>query len=224
MATTKAKEKATSVTPEQKRQAAAASRAEKVQAGKDALEKAGMDPDTELDLDQRKRAAEAAEKKPGLSGKALQEYILNGKTLGQQEGDAKATRESRERKASSETRSRANVTRSKDPEATELAAAAKALAPEVKSAFLPKDARAFIDEVQGKRKAADLLSREVEGEDGKKETVSISQAALRKFAIDGEKDQAVRAHLTALGSGTRLWGRKLGLMILAKMAAEKKAK
>jgi hypothetical protein len=40
--------------------------------------------------------------------------------------------------------------------------------------------------------------------------------------VKGEKDTDVRRHLTRLGSGTRLWGRKLGLFILAQHARDQK--
>lgn len=235
--TAAAKNQAAPVSAEDRKKANAereAARRQTIEDAKVALEKAGMDANTELDLDQRKRAAEATAKKPGLAGKALQEFILNGATVKDQVQEAKGKREAKERAASTENRSRSNLTRSNDPEATELAKAAKALAPDVKSAFLPKDARAFIDEIQGKRAAADLLTRTVEVEtedkDGNKSVEkverSISQAGLKRFAVENIKDtdeaKAVRQHLTALGSGTRLWGRKLGLMILAKIAAEKK--
>src|SRR4051812_17930241 len=108
------------VSPEEKRAAAAAKRQEAVQNAKASLEKAGMDAGTELDLDQRKRAAEAATKHPSLSGNALKEFILNGKSLREQTQEARGKRAAQEQAQTSEQRSRANLTRSNDPEATEL--------------------------------------------------------------------------------------------------------
>lgn len=219
------------ITPEQKQAAAKAAADKKAKAEREkerreakknvakALEAAGMAADTELDLDQKKRAADfgAGKGKQGLTGKALQRWIIDGKGTRQQADEGRAHREAKEGEARQQ-RSRQNATRNNDPEAAGLAQAAHALAPEAtrpRSAFLPVDARAFLDEVlpKGAGGAKGLLSREVE-EDGEKKTVTITQAALKRFAADGEKDPDVRAHLTALGSGTRLWGRKLGLMIL----------
>lgn len=196
-------------------------RRETIKRAKEAVAKAGLPADTKLDLDQRKRAADAAEKKAGLSGKALATWILEGKTTGEQVQEARAERSKAERAE----RQRSNLTRSTDPEAAELAQAAKALAPDVKSSFLPKEGRQFLDELLprgGGAGAAGLLSRVVATEEGE-ETVTITQAALRRHSVENEKDQEVRAHLTALGKGTKLWGRKLGLFILAKIDQEKKA-
>jgi hypothetical protein len=94
---------------------------------------------TDLNADQRKRAVEAPKKKAGLRGKALGQYVLDG-TNTRQQADAARGRRTAEATTGGGGR---NVTRSKDPEAVELAQEAKALAPDVKSAFLPKDARAF---------------------------------------------------------------------------------
>lgn len=218
------------ITKEQKAEAAKAAKADKerarkatIKAAQEAVKKAGLPEDTKLDLDQRKRAAEAAEKKAGLSGDALAKWIMEGKSTSQQVQEAKGERET----AARAERQRSNLTRSNDPEAAELAQQAAALAPDVRSAFLPKEGRAFLDVILplgGEDGAKGLLSMEVEGEDGKKETVKVTQADLRKHAQEGTKVPEVRRYLTALAKdkGTTLWGRKLGLFILARMAAEKK--
>ncbi|HEX7088687.1 MAG TPA: hypothetical protein VF192_01045 [Longimicrobiales bacterium] len=160
----------------------------------------------------------------GITGKALANYILEGKTLADQIKEGQAEQQAKK----AEQRTRQNITRSQDPEAAELAKAAAALAPDVKSAFLPKDARCFLDDILDGKKVAALLERKVEvqvgeGDDAKTETqtVKITLKQLEAFGVGGEKDKEVRAHLAALGHGTRLWGRKLALMMLAQKKREK---
>ena len=82
-----------------------------------------------------------------------------------------------------------------------------------KSAFLPKDAREFIDifKVELPQPQAITISRT----DDDREAVTIPVKSLEKFAKDGEADPEVRKALSAVGKGSRLWGRKLGLMALA---------
>lgn len=211
---------ADTITPEQKTAAAKAAKAkqdaqrranEKVV--KAQLEKAKLPADTKLTAEQKTRAVESAEKKSGLMGKALETFIMEGKALGAQAAEAEQAQAAKAR----EERTRQNVTRSGDPEAAELAAAAKKLAPEVKSAFLPKDAREFIDvfTVTASGQTITVKRTGAQGVEGALEETQIKRAALREFAIKGEKDKDVRTALAGIGKGTRLWGRKLGLMILA---------
>lgn len=177
------------------------------------LEKAGLDPETKLDAGQRKRAVESKVNHAGLSGRSLAKFILEGKTVAEQIEDGRAEQAAVNR----EERTRANTTSSKDPEASEIAAAAKKLAPDVKSSFLPKEGREFLDlfTVTAEGQTITVKRSGAQGLEGALEEAAIKRADLRKFAIDGEKDKDVRAVLSGLGKGTRLWGRKLGLMILA---------
>lgn len=177
-----------------------------IKAAKGALEKAGIDPETKLDADQRKRALNAP---AGLTGKALGIFILEGKGTREQEAEAKAARETAQAKKDGR-----SARRSKDPEAADLAEAAKALAPEIKSSFLPKEGRQFLDLLKG-REAKELL------EGALPEEKDLPMARLRRFAVEGEKDAEVRAFIKELGKGTQLWGRKLGLFIIARDRAEK---
>jgi len=209
-----AAQKTPALTPEQQREARAAAeknRREKMKVIDAAMEKAER-PERykDLDKDQRERAAVAAKQKAGLRGKALATWILEGKNGSAQVQEAHAQQEA----AARQERTRQNVTRSADPEAAQLAVEAKGLAPDVKSAFLPKDAREFIDifEVELTSPQAVLIRRK---DDPEREPVTLAVRALEKFAKDGEKDADVRKALTAVGKGSRLWGRKLGLMALA---------
>jgi hypothetical protein len=216
MAATK-KTQTTTLTPEQKKAARAEKereRRENIKLAKAALERAGMDPEMKLDADQRERAVYAEEKKKGLRGKALMAFILDGKTVDDQVKDAQV--KTAAQKASA--KAAKNVTRASDPDATKLAQDAKALAPDVKSAFLPKDARCFLDEFKASAKGQNVTVVRTTGE--KAERVFVRDH-LRAFGVDGptgieaELSKAIRADLAALGRDTRLWGRKLALMILA---------
>lgn len=225
-----AKTDAPTITPEQStaaRQAARAKKAdaekvrrEKIKSAKEAVAKAKLPVDTNLSAEQRDRAAASAQEKPGLSGKALATWILEGQALAEQTEAAKTSAAAEK----AEARTRQNITRSADPEAAELAKAAKALAPDVKSAFLPKDAREFLDlfkvMVDGQTLAVCRTDKNAP------EDVAIKRADLRKLGVDGVKGEDVkdvRAALSAVGKGSRLWGRKLALMILAHDAAQKAA-
>ena len=208
----------TSITPAQRAEAAKEKkradekrRREQIAAAKPALEKAGLSASTKLDPQQRARAATALTDKPGLSGKALEKWIMEGKGGAEQVAEAKAQRSAAQR----EERTRENITRSGDPEAASLAVEAKSLAPEVKSAFLPKDAREFLDKfvVTLSEDAKELTIARTDGADI--EPVTLKVTALEKFAKKGEKDGDVRKALSAVGKDSRLWGRKLGLMALA---------
>lgn len=200
------------ITPEQKAAAAKEQRAAKekerraaIKRAGDALEKAGLPRDTQLTADQRKRAADSGTEKPGLAKKALATWILEGQGLGEQAEAAKAANTAK----TAEEKTRQNVTRSQDPEAAELAVNAKKLAPEVKSAFLPKDAREFIDDFTATKAGQKVTIKRGDV------TVELKTADLRKFGVDGEKDPEVRKCLAEVGRGSRLWGRKLALMVLA---------
>ena len=182
-----------------------------IKAAKEALVKAGLPEDTKLDPEQRRRAAGHIlnGEKGGLTGKALATYITDGTGTGAQVAKAREEQAAQQKAE----RQRTNATRSSDPEATELAQKAKALAPEVKSAFLPKDAREFIDKFEQRKTGQHIVVKRTDVKDA--EEVSIKRADLRKFAQEGEKDTDVRAALATLGKDSRLWGRKLGLFILA---------
>lgn len=203
------------LTPGQKEQARESARAKRkaqederrarVKTVKAQLEKAELDPETQLDEEQRKRAFESATKKAGLGKKALAVFILEGKDGAAQNKEV-AEKQAAAKKAA---KTRSNITKSGDPEASKLAVDAKALAPEVKSAFLPKDARVFLDTFKVVKKGQKITVTR-KGVD----PVEFKTAALTAFSRKGDKDKDVRAALSTLGHGTRLWGRKLGLMIL----------
>lgn len=203
---------AQTITPAQREDAAKAAKAKKerdrraqIKQAQEALEAAGMPKDTKLTPEQRARAASWPKEHGGLRKKALATFILEGKTSREQ---AQAAKEQRVQ-AAREERQAKNVTRSSDPEATELAQAAKGLAPDIRSSFLPKEAREFMTlfTVGGSKRIS------VERKGVEKQT--FERTALEAFAIGGQKDPDVRAQLSLLGKDTRLWGRKLGLFILA---------
>lgn len=189
----------------------------KRRARKAALKKAGLEESMDKNLtdEQKERAERAAEEKAGLSGNALAAWITEGKDGKTQVEEAQASSQAEK----AETRTRANITRSADPEAAQLAKDAAALAPEVRSAFLPKDAREFLDlmtiEVIGDAKVKVARSG-AEVPEGALDEIELTVHALREFGIKGEKDKETRAKLAGIGKGSRLWGRKLALMILAR--------
>lgn len=204
------------LTPEQQAEARREAKAQKerdrraaIKAAQDALEKAGLSRDTELTKEQRDRAAVSGTEKGGLRNAALAAWIMDGKTSTEQVEEAKTARKAAEK----EDRTRANVTRSADPEAASLAAEAKSLAPDVKSAFLPKDAREFLDLFKVERALPTTVT--ISRTDSGAESITINVKQLEAFAKKGEKDTDVRKALSAIGKGSRLWGRKLGLMALA---------
>jgi hypothetical protein len=201
------------------RASAEKARREQIKAAKDALERASLPADTQLSADQRKRAADP--KKKGLTGKSLADWILEGKTPDE---SIQAARQEQKAAARAE-RTRENVTRSADPEASTLAVEAKSLAPEVKSAFLPKDAREFLDKFEVVLKGdTDIVIRRTDGiknAEGEQLEVELSVKALEKFARKGEKIAEVRTALSTVGKDSRLWGRKLGLMALAQRLRRK---
>lgn len=207
---------AAALTAEQKDQARKAAKAEaerkrradlKVMQAQ--LDKAGIS-DQALDAEQKKRAVASAETKKGLTGKALATFILEGKDGKAQVEAAKAAKQA-EKKAE---KTRQNVTRSADPEATQLAADAKALAPDVRSAFLPKDAREFLDRFNVIREGQSVTVTRTDAD----AEVTFKTAQLRRFAEQGEKNGEVRAGLSTLAKDTRLWGRKLALFVAVKAA------
>lgn len=177
------------------------------------LRKAGvaLGPRQSLTDEQSARALDSAKKRAGLSGKALATYILEGRSGREQVAEARA------RRARAAARTRSNATRSSDPEAAELAKRAAALAPDVKSAFLPRDAREFIDlfEQVAEGQSITVTRRGVQGVEGAIEEATFRRTMLKRFGISGEKDQPTRAALSGLGRNSRLWGRKLALFILA---------
>jgi hypothetical protein len=196
------------LTPEQQEAARKAQKAEKerrrreqIKQAKVALERAGLDPETKLTAEQRERAAKAP---AGLANKALETFIMDGKHVGEQVEESRATRAA----AAREERARQNVTKSADPEASELARAAKALAPDIRSSFLPREARAVLDFV-GERDAL--------------EVADLKKGKLEAFGIRGEKDPEVRARLIEIKKEVpALWGRKAALFFLALAAQQKK--
>lgn len=158
-----------------------------------------------LTVEQRDRAVLAADKKPGLSGAALKKFIIDGTELAAQMKDAKA-------KAAAEGKVEKTVRRAKDPEAAEVAARAKALAPNLKSAYIAADGREFLDQFKVTRRGAKITVTR-----GKVEQ-KIDAGDLEKFGVDGEKNKEVRAALSELSKDSRLYGRKLALLILASQA------
>lgn len=93
-------------------------------------------------------------------------------------------------------------------EARALAAKAAGLSA-VRSAIIPKDAQVFLDEFETKREGQHITVRH-----GGQE-ITFSTRDLRAFAIKGANKPAVSAGITSLAAGTRLWGRKLALLVLA---------
>lgn len=213
------------LTPEQKKEQRAAKERERRAIVK-VIDAAKLEMTVgQLTDEQKDRAANLErDKKTGLGGKALATWVLEGAALPTTaETDAVIAAKAKAEKT------RQNVTRSADPEASELAHAAKAMAPDVKSSFLPKEARSFLADIKGDKPVEALLVRTVEvpaekeGEAATMKEVKVTFAALERFGIKGEKDPEVRAHVAALGHGTRLWGRKLALMILAQRKREQAA-
>lgn len=163
-----------------------------------------------LTPEQKKRAATHTAGHAGLMGNALATYILEGKNANAQSADARQA-EKAGKKADKE---RKNLSRSNDPAATELAQKAAALAPDVRSAFLPKDAREMLNVFTVKADGPKTVSVTRKGAD----TVEFAREALEGFAIGGSRDKDVRKQLAGLAKDTRLWGRKLALMILVRAA------
>lgn len=162
-----------------------------------------------LTPEQKKRAATFTAGHAGLSGNALATYILEGKNATAQAADAKQA----EKAAAKAQKERKNLSRSNDPEAAELAQKAAALAPEVRSAFLPKDAREMLDSFKVSKDGPKTIR--VERGDAVQE---FQRAALESFAVGGDRNKDVRKQLAELAKDTRLWGRKLALMILIRAA------
>jgi hypothetical protein len=238
----------TSITPEQaaaaRRDAKARAERErraKIAAAREAVETAGifsrmdgskilvkvplagnaeMTEDRELSTEQRDRAATYKAGHGGLTGNALARYIMTGETARQQ---VEAARQDRQRVERAD-RQRSNVTRSADPAATDVAQRARAFAG-VKSAFLPKEGRGFLDAftvslTQIEESGVDAVKvrrGNAQGVEGALEEVTISKGALVAFAQGAEMDEAdkkdVRVKLSGLGKGTVLWGRKLAAFI-----------
>jgi hypothetical protein len=169
-----------------------------------------------LDSEQRDRAATAKSTHGGLSGKSLSIYVLTGQSSKEQIAAAKLA-DGAAKKAENQ---RANVTRSQDPAATEIAQKAKAFAG-VKSAFLPKEGRSFLDgftvTVSSGTSAISVKRGNAQGVEGALEEASLELDDLVKFAkgeeLEADAKKAVRTALTGLGKGTVLWGRKLAALI-----------
>lgn len=163
-----------------------------------------------LTPEQKKRAATFTAGHAGLSGKALATYILEGKNANAQTAEARQA----DKDAKKADKQRKNLSRSNDPAAAELAQKAAALAPDVRSAFLPKDARECLDILQVAAdgpKTITVTRGDV--------VVEFNREKLESFSIGGDKDKGVRGDLARLAKDSRLWGRKLGLMILVRAAA-----
>lgn len=164
----------------------------------------------ELSPDQRERAATYRAGHAGLTGQSLAIYILEGKTLNEQVAAARAAEA---RPARGERQGRTP----KDPEGTALAAKAKALAPDLKSKFRGYEGREILDlfKIEDAGDGAIRITRT--DRDGDDSTV-LPRESIEAFSIGGAKDPVVRKAFVDLGSGTRLWGRKLGLFILVRFA------
>lgn len=168
----------------------------------------------DLNADQRKRALDA-DKHAGLGAKALGDFILTGMGLRDQQAVAKTG--AARQKAAAKTESR--VRTAKDPEASALVVKAVAIITDeetgekiLKSAFLPKDAREFLDEFEVTKPDSSIIITSRRRADLR---VEFNRAELEAFAISKEKLPGVRKNLATLGSGTRLWGGKLAVFILA---------
>lgn len=171
----------------------------------------------DLDADQRKRALDA-DKHSGLGAKALGDFILTGMGLRDQQAVAKAGA-AREKVAKKTEKTTKTEKTAKDPEASVLVAKAVAIITDeetgeriLKSAFLPKDAREFLDEFEVTKPDSSIIITSRRRADLK---VEFKRAELEAFAISKEKLPEVRKNLTMLSSGTRLWGGKLAVFILA---------
>lgn len=174
---------------------------------KQAMLRAGMDvTEVVLTPDQRRRAVEALRDRPGLAGKSLKAYIVDGTVLRQQVEVAKVA-VAEERSAEQK---RKHLSRSTDPKATDLAMRAKALSG-LRSNFLPKQGREFLDKFTV---VGDGIEITVTRTDVDACEATIDLGALEAFARNGAPEKAVRAAMTTLSAGTKLWGRKLALMIL----------
>lgn len=179
------------------------------------LTKAGMPEDTELTLEQRRRAAAAVSEKAGLTGNALKTWILDGKNGKDVIAEAKAS-------APKEAGTRA-PRQPRDPVARAFADAAAALAPELRSPFTPKEANLFKEKVDQVR-LDDEDTIKAHRRDDPSIDVEFPIVALRQFAINGAKDPEIRGLLVKLGEGEKfLWGRKLGLFLLATDAEQQAA-
>lgn len=90
-----------------------------------------------------------------------------------------------------------------------LAQRAKALAPDLHSSFLPKDAEVFLEEYRVSR--TDGRVSVLRGDD----TVVFRGRDLRAYARGESKTPAVGAGIRLLSADSRLWGRKLAAFIVA---------
>lgn len=170
----------------------------------------------DLDADQRKRALEL-DKYPGLGASAKGTFILTG--MGIRNQVAVARQAAKNTPSASPGSVRSSPRTPKDPEAAALVAKAMELITDeetgekiLKSAFLPKDAREFLDEFTVEKPDGSVIITSRKRENLR---VEFSRAALEAFAIAKEKKPEVRQDLVRLGNGTRLWGGKLAVFILA---------
>lgn len=177
-----------------------------------------------LDTEQRDRAATAGKTHGGLSGKSLAVYVLTGQSSKEQIAAAKKA----DAAAAKTENQRANVTRSADPAATEIAQRAREFAG-VKSAFLPKEGRAFIDgfTVTVDKGVVSVKRPGAQGIEGAAEEGQLGLADLKKFAkgeeLDADAKKAIRQTLSGLGKGTVLWGRKLAALLVVRAEDAKKS-
>lgn len=174
---------------------------------KTALVKAGLPEDQRLTAAQQERAAEASVSHTGLTGKSLAVFILEGDTIRDQVRASKRAA----KKAAAKKHTESVIGRSTDPEATAIARAAKAMAPLVRSNFLPKDAREFLDKYSLRLRAGSLTIARTDGT-GLEET--FDRQSLELFATAGAKNKHIRRQLADVSRDSRLWGRKLALIAL----------
>lgn len=228
-----AKQDTPTITPEQRNRAAKEKqRRERIKKAGEALEATGAAFEkkgstflvtvgedgerVELTPEQRDRAGSWPEQKGGLRKKALLTWILEGKGSGEVAAEARQKRQSEDRIAK-------NVTRSADPAASELAGKAKEFAG-VRSAFLPKEGRQFLNlfTVQPSKPTGEEIHVKragLQGVEGGLEEAVFPSVALRAFAqgkdVEPETKKAIRAQLTGIGKDTQpaLWGRKLAAYI-----------
>jgi hypothetical protein len=181
------------------------------------------DGEVELSTEQRDRAAVALQTHGGLRKTALLTFILTGQTGRQQVEAARAEARENERRESQ----RQNVTRSADPAATDIAQKAKELAG-VKSAFLPKEGRAFLNGFTVSVSGANVLVKRpnAQGVEGALEEFEAPLAEVVKYAKGGDgletdRKTALRKQLSGLSKDTDLWGRKLAALIAVRGAEVK---
>jgi hypothetical protein len=171
---------------------------------------------TDLDKEQRERAATYTAGHGGLVGKSLATYILEGKTGRQQEAEGEQNRRAEARAAKRQKGER----KAKDPDAAALAHRAQDIAREMglKSAYLVKEAREVLDGFTVEPNNGDVVVTPLNGDPR-----TLPLQALEAAASGKKEDEAasVRKDLRELASGTGVYARKLACFLLAVRAGHK---